>query len=80
MVNDPRADNPYGKSYTVDCLGNVVGGQKTVYINLKTEELIKYTAESIKNNEVRTIFIFSKYVCAFLSTKFHQNSACAANF
>lgn len=51
LVNDPRHENPYEKTYTVDCLGNMMGGRRTVYVNLKTDLLLKYTAESIKNNE-----------------------------
>jgi len=33
LVSDPRPDNPTGQTYTVDCLGNVVGGRKTIYNN-----------------------------------------------
>ncbi|GFY49373.1 bleomycin hydrolase [Trichonephila inaurata madagascariensis] len=51
LVNDPRPENPFGLTYTVDCLGNVVGGRRTLYINQKTKDMLKYAAESIKNNE-----------------------------
>lgn len=51
FVNDPRAENPYDRTYTVDCLGNMMGGRRTLYVNQKSEQLLKYTAESIKNNE-----------------------------
>lgn len=33
LVTDPRPENPYEKSYTIDCLGNVVGGRKILYNN-----------------------------------------------
>ena len=33
LVTDPRPENPVGKTYTVDCLGNVIGGRLTVYNN-----------------------------------------------
>ena len=32
-MTDPRPENPVGKTYTVDCLGNVIGGRLTVYNN-----------------------------------------------
>lgn len=51
VVNDPRPDNPYGHNYTVDCLGNMVGGRKTIYLNAPIEELLKVSVESLKNNE-----------------------------
>ena len=33
LVSDPRPQNPYGKLYSVEFLGNVVGGKRTVYNN-----------------------------------------------
>ena len=32
-MTDPRPENPVGKTYTVDGLGNVIGGRLTVYNN-----------------------------------------------
>ena len=37
IVNDPRPENPYGKTYTVQSLGNVVGGKPVVYLNVENE-------------------------------------------
>ena len=34
VINAPTADKPYGKSYTVDMLGNVVGSRAVRYLNL----------------------------------------------
>lgn len=34
IINAPTADKPYGKSYTVEMLGNVVGSRDVRYINL----------------------------------------------
>lgn len=51
LVTDPRPSNAYGKLYTVDCLGNVVGGRPTLYNNQPPELLMKLCAESIKQNE-----------------------------
>ena len=51
LVSDPRPQNPYGKLYSVEFLGNVVGGKRTVYNNQPIEALMKATAESINRNE-----------------------------
>ena len=48
LINDPRPFTDYNKTYTVDYLGNVYGGNIIRYLNLKTEELKKYTIKSIK--------------------------------
>ena len=34
LVNDPREANPYGKTYTVDRLGNVLGAAPVRYLNV----------------------------------------------
>ncbi|XP_065351925.1 bleomycin hydrolase [Cloeon dipterum] len=51
LVTDPRPTNPYNHLYTVDCLGNMVGGRPTIYNNQPVQLLAKVAAESIKNNE-----------------------------
>ncbi|XP_022904570.2 bleomycin hydrolase [Onthophagus taurus] len=51
LVTDPRPSNPYNKSYTIDCLGNVVGGKKIIYNNQEVEMLLNLTAKSIEQNE-----------------------------
>jgi bleomycin hydrolase len=35
LVHDPRPSNPYGRTYTVEYLGNVVGGQRVKYLNVE---------------------------------------------
>lgn len=50
-MSDPRSTSQYGKAYTVDCLGNVVGGRKCIYNNQPIELLLEMTAKSIKGNE-----------------------------
>ncbi|GAB5353525.1 hypothetical protein AAMO2058_000043200 [Amorphochlora amoebiformis] len=49
LINDPR--NPYYKLYTVDRLGNVVGGRGVRYLNLPIEELKKYAIKTIQNKQ-----------------------------
>jgi bleomycin hydrolase len=34
LVHDPRPANPYGRTYTVQYLGNVVGGRRVTYLNV----------------------------------------------
>lgn len=51
LVSDPRPTNSFGKLYTVEYLGNVVGGKLTYYNNQPMSVLLKLIAESIKNNE-----------------------------
>ncbi|XKL64742.1 hypothetical protein PGB90_004828 [Kerria lacca] len=51
LVTDPRPTNRYNQAYTVDCLGNVVGGRKVIYNNQPVELLAQLCVQSIKNNE-----------------------------
>jgi len=51
LVTDPRPTNEYGKGYTVDCLGNVVGGSPVFYNNQPVEVLIDLVAKSLKAGE-----------------------------
>lgn len=51
LVTDPRKTNPYNQVYTVDCLGNVVGGRPVLYNNQPVELLMQLVTESLKNGE-----------------------------
>ncbi|XP_034933674.1 bleomycin hydrolase [Chelonus insularis] len=51
LVTDPRPTHPFGHLYTVDCLGNVVGGRQTLYNNQPAEVLLELTAKSIHQQE-----------------------------
>lgn len=51
LVTDPRPNNPPGKTYTVDCLGNVIGGRQTIYNNQPIEVLMELAAKSIQAGE-----------------------------
>lgn len=50
-MTDPRPTNEYGKAYTVDCLGNIVGGRRCIYNNQPVELLLDVIAKSIKDGE-----------------------------
>jgi len=51
LVSDPRESNPFGRTYTVDCLGNMVGGKRIIYNNQPIELLLQLTRDSIVANE-----------------------------
>lgn len=50
IINAPTKDKPYGKTYTVKYLGNVVEG-KIIYLNLPMEELKKLVIAQMKDGE-----------------------------
>lgn len=39
IINAPTADKPYGQSYTVEMLGNVVGSKPVRYLNIEMDRL-----------------------------------------
>lgn len=50
VINAPTQDKPYGKTYTVKYLGNVVG-RNICYLNLPMEELKKLAVQQMKDGE-----------------------------
>lgn len=51
IVTDPRSTSSYGQAYTVECLGNVVGGRPVLYNNQPVEILMDLVTTSLKNGE-----------------------------
>ncbi|KPI98983.1 Bleomycin hydrolase [Papilio xuthus] len=51
LVSDPRQSNPFGNLYTLQCLGNMVGGRQTAYNNQPIETLMKVVKDSIQGGE-----------------------------
>ena len=50
VINAPTADKPYGKTFTVQYLGNVRGGKYPVkYLNLPVDELKKLAIAQLKD-------------------------------
>ncbi len=47
LVNDPRPGSPYGRTYTVEYLGNVVGGEPVRYLNVEVEVMKEQAKRSI---------------------------------
>jgi bleomycin hydrolase len=50
LINAPTKDKPFNRLYSVQYLGNVVGGQDTRYLNVDLKMLKKATVEMIKGN------------------------------
>lgn len=51
LINDPREEHPYNRTYTVKYLGNVVDGKRVLYLNLPIERIKELTLKSLKNNK-----------------------------
>jgi bleomycin hydrolase len=51
LVNDPRPSSPIGRTFTVDYLGNVVGGPPVVYLNVGVPILKDIAAATIQGGE-----------------------------
>ncbi len=51
LINAPTQDKPYRRLYTVQYLGNVVGGQIVCYLNVDIETLKKATADMIVDSQ-----------------------------
>lgn len=51
VVNDPRPTSEYGKTYTVDRLGNVVGGTPVTYLNAPIDVLKTAVKETIVDGD-----------------------------
>ncbi len=49
LVNDPR--NPYGQTYTVDRLGNMVGGRDVRYLNVQMPVMAEAAARTLQAGE-----------------------------
>ncbi|MDY0406124.1 C1 family peptidase [Virgibacillus sp. 179-BFC.A HS] len=51
IIHAPTKDKPYGKTYTVQYLGNVVGGTPIKYLNVDMDTLKNLAVKQIKDNE-----------------------------
>lgn len=51
VINAPTEDKPYQKTYTVDYLGNVVGGTPIKYLNVEMNTLKSLAVQQIKDKE-----------------------------
>ena len=51
VINAPTADKPYGQSYTVEMLGNVVGSREVRYLNVPMERFERLAIAQMKAGE-----------------------------
>lgn len=59
LINDPRDGHGFNKLYTVQYLGNVVGGHSVRYINVSIDVLKKAAADAIKLGQVCVMSSFT---------------------
>ncbi len=52
LINAPTADKPYNRTFTVQRLGNVVGGNDVQYLNVTIDELKACAMNQLKDKEV----------------------------
>jgi bleomycin hydrolase len=50
LINAPTKDKPFNKIYTVQYLGNVIGGRQVRYLNVDMKTLKKAAVDMIKGN------------------------------
>lgn len=72
IINAPTKDKPYNKTFTVDYLGNVVGGRDIKYLNLEIDRLKCLAIKQLKDNTAvwfgSDVGQFSSRENGFLST------------
>lgn len=51
IIQAPTADKKYHQTYTIDMLGNVVGGREIKHLNLLMDEFKQLAIEQLKNGE-----------------------------
>ncbi|WP_347354951.1 C1 family peptidase [Intrasporangium sp.] len=51
LVNDPRPTSPYGRTFTVEHLGNVVGAPPVTYLNVEVDLMKTLASETIVGGE-----------------------------
>jgi bleomycin hydrolase len=51
LVNDPRPSSPVGRTFTVEYLGNVIGGPPVVYLNVDMQLIKDIAATTIQGGE-----------------------------
>jgi bleomycin hydrolase len=51
LVNDPRPSSPEGRTFTVEYLGNVVGGPPVTYLNVDIALIKEVAAKAIQGGE-----------------------------
>jgi bleomycin hydrolase len=51
LVHDPRPSSPFGRTFTVEYLGNVVGGPQVIYLNVDMSLIKDIAASTMQQGE-----------------------------
>jgi len=51
LVNDPRPSSPLGRTFTVEYLGNVIGGPPVIYLNVATQVIKDVAVAALQGGE-----------------------------
>jgi bleomycin hydrolase len=51
LVHDPRPSSPAGRTFTVEYLGNVLGGPPVIYLNVNMSVIKEITAQALQGGE-----------------------------
>jgi bleomycin hydrolase len=51
LVHDPRPTSPFGRTFTVQYLGNVVGGDRVIYLNVDIELIKQIALRTLEDGE-----------------------------
>lgn len=51
LVHDPRPTSPMGRTFTVECLGNVVGGAMVKYLNVEMDVMKSVAMKTMMDGE-----------------------------
>ena len=52
LINAPTKDKPFGKTYTVAYLGNVVGGKDVTHLNVTMDRMKKLILSQLEDNRI----------------------------
>lgn len=52
IINSPTKDKPFNRAYTVDYLGNVVGGTEIRYLNLQLDDFKKLVLAQLTDRQI----------------------------
>jgi len=52
IINAPTESKPFGKTYTIDYLGNVVGGKEVTHLNVSMDRMIELILAQLKEDRI----------------------------
>jgi len=52
IIDSPTQDKPYGKTYTIAYLGNVIGGKEITHLNLPINRMKELVISQLKDGEI----------------------------